>query len=172
MIGQLQLFWIMLKAALLSTSGTGNLPIVHQDLLSRGWATEHEFAESLAIGQLSPGPSGLWVISLGYLLNGWRGAGMTLVAIALPPLLGLRLVHGIYRRYGHHPATQGFVHGLSLAVIGIYVIILASIMKSAGWTSANLMITAGAVALGSTRRLPVPLILALAAIVGVVLHGF
>ena len=34
----LELFWIMLRAALLSTTSTGNLPIVHQDLLSRGWA--------------------------------------------------------------------------------------------------------------------------------------
>jgi chromate transporter len=169
MIGQLELFWVMFKAALLSTSGTGNLPIVHQDLLSRGWATEQQFAESLAIGQLSPGPTGLWVISLGYLLDGWRGAALTLIAIALPPLVVLLLVHGIYRRYGHHPATQGFVRGLGLAVIGIYVIILAGIMKNAGWTSSNAMIAAGAIALGSTRRLPGVLILLLAAIVGIAL---
>jgi chromate transporter len=169
MIHQLELFWIMLKAALLSTSGTGNLPIVHQDLLSRGWATERQFAESLAIGQLSPGPTGLWVISLGYLLDGWRGAALTLVAIALPPLVVLLLVHGIYRRYGHHPATQGFVRGLSLAVIGIFVIVLTGIMKSTGWTSSNVLIAAGAIALGSTRRVPGLLILIFAAIVGIVL---
>ena len=72
----LALFWIMFRAALLSTSGMGNLPIVHQDLLTRGWATDRQFAESLAIGQISPGPSGLWVISLGYLMDGWRGAAL------------------------------------------------------------------------------------------------
>ena len=171
MIRPFELFWIMLKAALLSTSGTGNLPIVHQDVISRGWTTERQFAESLAIGQLSPGPTGLWVISLGYLLDGWRGAALTLVAIALPPLVVLLLVHGIYRRYGHQPATQGFVRGLGLAVIGIYVIILSGIMKSAGWTPSNLMITAGAVALGATRRIPVPVVLAIAAVVGIALFN-
>ena len=170
MIGQLELFWVMLKGALLSTSGTGNLPIVHQDLLSRGLATEQQFAESLAIGQLSPGPTGLWVISLGYLLDGWRGAALTLIAIALPPLVVLLLVHGIYRRYGHHPGTQGFVRGLGLAVIGIYVMILAGIMKNAGWTSSNVVIAAGAIALGSTRRVPGVVILLFAAIVGIVLY--
>ena len=65
MIDWLLFFWLMFKAALVSTSGTGNLPIVHQDFLARGWATDRQFAESLAIGQISPGPSGLWVISLG-----------------------------------------------------------------------------------------------------------
>jgi chromate transporter len=165
----LTLFWIMFKAALLSTSGTGNLPIVHQDLLSRGWADDRQFAESLAIGQISPGPSGLWVISMGYLVDGLRGAALTLVAIALPPLLVLLLVHGFYRRWGHHPATQGFVRGLGLAVVGIFVIVLAGIMKSAGWTFTNMMIVLAAVLLGSTRRVPVLVLLMMAALAGIIL---
>ncbi len=165
----LTLFWIMFKAALLSTSGTGNLPIVHQDLLARGWATDRQFAESLAIGQISPGPSGLWVISLGYLVDGLRGATLTLLAIALPPLLVLVLVHGFYRHWGSHPATQGFVRGLGLAVAGIFLMVLAGIMNSAGWTSTNLIIVAGTIGLGATRRVPVLILLLLAALVGIAL---
>jgi chromate transporter len=157
----------MFKAALLSTTGTGNLPIVHQDLLSRGWATDRQFAESLAIGQISPGPTGLWVISLGYFVGGLRGAALTLVAISLPPLLVLVLVHGFYRRWGHRPATQGFVRGLGLAVIGVFVVVLAGILRTTGWNSTNLMICVGAIALGATHRVPVFVVLILAAIVGV-----
>jgi chromate transporter len=168
MIQPLTLFWIMFRAALLSTTGTGNFPIVHQDLLSRGWATDRQFAESLAIGQISPGPTGLWVLSLGYLVGGLRGAVLTLVAISLPPLLVLLLVHGLYRRWGHHPATQGFVRGLGLAVSGIFVVVMTNIMTTAGWTSTNLMIALGAVALGATRRVPVVVVLLLAAGVGIV----
>lgn len=166
MIQPLTLFWIMFKASLLSTTGTGNLPIVHQDLLARGWANDRQFAESLAIGQISPGPSGLWVISMGYLVDGLRGAVLTLIAISLPPLLVLLLVHGFYRRWGGHPATQGFVRGLGLAVVGIFAIVLTGIMSSVGWTSTNLLIMLGAIVLGATRRVPVLAILALAALVG------
>jgi len=169
MTDPLALFWIMFRAALLSTSGTGNLPILHQDLLARGWATERQFAEALAIGQISPGPTGLWVISLGYLVDGLRGAALTLLAIVLPPLLVLLLVHGIYARWGGHPATQGFVRGLGLAVAGVFVVVLARIMNSAGWTSTNLMIMLGAIVLAATRRVPVLLILVLAAVVGIAL---
>ena len=166
----LALFWIMFKAALLSTTGTGNLPIVHQDLLSRGWATDRQFGESLAIGQISPGPTGLWVISLGYLVGGVRGAALTLLAISLPPLLVLVLVHGFYRRWGGHPATQGFVRGLGLAVCGIFVIVLAGIMRSVGWNSTNLVIMLCAIGLAATRRVPVVLVLMLAAVAGIVLR--
>jgi chromate transporter len=165
----LEFFWIMLRAALFSTTGTGNLPIVHQDLLSRGWATDRQFAESLAIGQISPGPTGLWVISLGYFVGGLRGAALTLVAIALPPLLVLVLVHGLYRRWGHRPATQGFVRGLGLAVAGVFVIVLSGIMNTAGWNPTNLMIAVGAIVLGAMRRVPVLVVLVLAAIVGIAL---
>jgi chromate transporter len=169
MIQPLTLFWIMFKAALLSTTGTGNLPIVHQDLLARGWATDRQFAESLAIGQISPGPTGLWVISLGYLVDGMRGAALTLLAVALPPLLVLVLVHGFYRRWGSHPATQGFVRGLGLAVAGIFLTVLAGIMHNAGWSSAKLIIMLGAIGLGATRRVPVLLVLVLAALAGIAL---
>jgi chromate transporter len=169
MIQPFTLFWIMFKAALLSTTGTGNLPIVHQDLLSRGWATDRQFAESLAIGQISPGPNGLWVISLGYLVGGLRGAAITLFAVSLPPFLVLLLVHGLYRRWGGHPATQGFVRGLGLAVIGIFLMVLTGIMHSAGWTFIQLIIMLGAISLGATRRVPVWLVLVLAALAGIVL---
>ena len=166
MIDALLLFWLMFKAALFSTSGSGNLPILHQDLLARGWATDRNFAESLAIGQISPGPSGLWVISLGYLLDGLRGALLTLLAITLPPLVVLA-INGFYRRHGEHPALQGFVRGLSLAVSGIFFVVLAGIMKTAGWNVANVLIAAGAIGLGATRRVPVLLVLALAALAGI-----
>ena len=164
----LSLFWIMFKASLLSTTGTGNLPIVHQDLISRGWATDRQFAESLALGQISPGPTGLWVLSLGYLVGGLRGAVLTLVAISLPPLLVLLLVHGVYRRWGHHAAVQGFVRGLGLAVCGVFTIVLTGIMNNAGWNAVNIVIALGAIALGATRRVPVVVVLLMAGIVGIV----
>jgi len=156
----------MLKGALFSTSGTGNLPIVHQDLLTRGWATDRQFAESLAVGQISPGPSGLWVISMGYFVDGLRGAALTLLAIALPPLVVLLLVR-FYGRFGNHPATQGFVRGLGLAVAGIFMVVLGGILNTAGWTTTNLLIMLGTMAVAATRRVPVLLMLVLAALVGI-----
>jgi chromate transporter len=167
-IDSLLLFWAMFKASLLSTGG-GNIPILHEDLLARGWATDRQFAEALAIGQLSPGPTGLWVISLGYLLDGLCGALLSLVAITLPPLLVL-VVHTFYRRFGDHPAIQGFVRGLSLAVAGIFLVVLTGIMRVAGFGAINLFIALAALGLGATRRIPVVGVMALAAVAGMLLY--
>ena len=159
-------FGLLLKASLFSTGGLGNFPSLHTDLTARGWATEQEFGESLAVGQVSPGPNGLWVISLGYLTAGVPGALLALVAILLPPLLVLA-VDRLYRRIQHHPAVEGFVRGLGLAVIGIFAVVLLGLLHGVGLDSRTIAITLGSIGLGLTRRIPVPVILALAALIGV-----
>ena len=158
-------FWLFLKASLFSTGGLANLPSLHADLLACGWATEQQFAEALAIGQVAPGPSGLWVISLGYLTGGWRGAMLALIAINLPPLLVL-MVDQLYRRVKNHPAVEGFIRGLSLAVVGVFGMVLISLMQNFGVDTRSVLLATAAIGLGLTRRVPVFLIIVLAALVG------
>jgi len=166
-------FWLFLKASLFSTGGFGNLPSLHHDLLARGWATEAQFAESMMVGQISPGPNGLWVISLGYLTDGLRGTLCALLAVSLPPFFVL-IVERIYRAVEGHPAVEGFMRGLTLAISGIFVVILLNLLHSAGmvpplWNSVNarpLTIAIGALLLGATKRVPFPLIIILGAVVG------
>lgn len=165
----LYLFWLFLKSSLLSTSGLGNLPQLHADLTEGGWADERTFAEALAVGQVSPGPSGLWVISLGYLLDGPRGAALAALAIAIPPWAVL-LLDKLYQRIGGHPAMQGFVHGLSLSVIGIFLVVLGNLLIEGGLDPIVPLFLLGAAGLALTRRIPVIVILGLAALAGVVAY--
>ena len=163
-------FWLFLKASLFSTGGMGNLPSLHADLPAHGWATERQFGEALTIGNISPGPTGLWVISLGYLTGGLRGSLLALRAIPLPPLLSLGVAR-LYRRVQHHPAVEGFVQGLGLAVVGIFLVALWGIFQSAGITGRSLTLLAAALGLMLSRRVPVVGIVGLAALAGVVWHG-
>lgn len=166
----LTLFWLFLKASLLSTGGTGNLPILYNDLITRGWADERLFAEALAIGQVTPGPTGLWVISLGYLLQGTPGALLAAVALVIPPLLVL-LVVVIYHRYGDHPAMSGFMRGLGLAVVGIFLVVLVDILRGNGFDAGALLIAGVALLIAISERVPVIVIILLAAVAGIVLYG-
>ena len=159
-------FGLLLKACLFSTGGLGSFPSVHNDLTARGWATEEQFGEALAVGQVSPGPNGLWVVSLGYLTAGLPGAGLALIAILLPPFLVLA-VDRLYRSVQHHPAVEGFVRGLGLAVVGSFVVVLTHLLRGVGLNERNVAITLASFALGATRRVPVIVILGLAAGVGI-----
>lgn len=165
-MNELSLFLILIRASLLSTGGTGNVPILHEDLLHRGWATEAQFGEALAVGQIAPGPNGLWVISLGYLVNGLRGAILAFLAILLPPMLVL-VVERLYRRVKQHPAVEGFVVGLTLAVVGVFGLVMVRLLQGTGIDVVAVVVAVAAFALAWTSRIPILAIIAAGAAAGV-----
>ena len=167
MIDGLTFFWLVLRASLLSSGGMGNLPLLHQDLLSRGWAGDKDFATALAIGQVAPGPNGLWVVALGYLVYGLAGAALAAVAVVVPPLLVVP-VGRLHSRYADLAAVRGFVRGLTLALAGsVPVIFLRVAAGSFGIEWKGLLILVLTVALIASRRVPIIVALALGAGIGV-----
>ena len=169
MIDPLVYFLLFLKASLFSTGGFSNLPSLHQDLIGRGWAKESDFGQSIAIGQISPGPNGLWVVSMGYFTYGVLGAFLALIAIMLPPLLVLVLA-AQYNRIEHQVRVQGAMQGVSLAVIGIQLSVAWTILHQPGVDWKGLGIGVCAFALALSRRVNVLLILALAGLAGYLLY--
>lgn len=169
MIDPLHYFLLFLKASLFSTGGLSNLPSLRQDLLAEGWAEDSEFGRSVVIGQLSPGPNGLWVISLGYLTYGLAGAALALIAIVIPAFLVLAVAAG-YGRIARARRVGGAMRGVALAVVGITLSVVWTILHQPGVDRWGLVIAAVAFGLVATKRFRLPLILALAACAGLVLY--
>ncbi|HLI08475.1 MAG TPA: chromate transporter [Ktedonobacteraceae bacterium] len=169
MINPVIYFLLFLKASLFSSGGFSNLPSLHQDLIANGWATNAEFGQSIAIGQISPGPNGLWVISLGYFTYGYTGAFFALIAITIPALLVL-VVSAAYGRIEHHAWVQGAMQGVSLAVVGLLLTVVWTIMHQPGVDWKGLLIAAGAFALAASRKVNLLVILALAGVAGYFLY--
>ena len=169
MINPLIYFLLFLKASLFSTGGFSNLPSLHQDLIGNGWAKESDFGQSIAIGQISPGPNGLWVISLGYLTYGYLGAFLALIAITIPALLVLVVSAG-YTRIEHQARVQGAMQGVSLAVVGLLLTVVWTILRQPGVDWKGWLIGAAAFGLALSRRVNILVILGLAAVAGYVLY--
>jgi len=182
MINPLIYFLLFLKASLFSTGGFSNLPSLHQDLLANAWAKEADFGQSIAIGQISPGPNGLWVISLGYLTYGYLGAFLALIAITIPALMVLVISAG-YTRIEHRVWVRGAMHGVSLAVVGLLLTVVWTILRdwnmeylcrgstcAFGVDWAGLLIAAGAFGLALSRKVNILIILILAGLVGYLLY--
>ncbi len=165
-VSPLGLFWTVFKSSLLSSGGMGNAPIVHADLVVGGLATERQFSSALAIGQLSPGPTGLWVVALGYALGGWLGAFAAFLAVSLPPLLTLG-VAALYRHADEHPAVEGLVWGLGVTVAGVSSGTMLLLVRSEGLRAIPLGIALGALLLGLHGRAPVFLVILAGAAVGI-----
>ena len=162
-------FWLFLKASILSTGGLGNLPFLHRDLLALGWANESDFITAIAVGQVSPGPTGLWSISLGYLTFGWLGAGLALAALSLPPLLIVG-VAVIYDRMEKLPGVHNFSRGLAFGVIGLTLTVALGLARTAIIDWRSIIIAICALGLALSKRIPIILILGLAAVAGCLLY--
>ena len=164
----LEFFLTFLKASLFSADGLGNLPSLHQDLLANGIATDADFGRSIALGQLSPGPNGLWALALGYFTYGLLGVILALIAIIIPPFSVL-LLAALHRLIEHLTWVKGLMRGISLAVVGLFIIVIISLVSSVGFEWKTLIFTIGAFILSFSRRVNVLLILGLAALGGYLL---
>lgn len=125
------LFFVFLKDAALSLGGLGSLPLLRQDLVATGIVTDQQLVEALAIGRLSTGPSGLWIVSLGFLMAGPPGATIALLASSLPPLIILPAT-AVARRWLLSVAFAGLVRGVSLATAGLLAATGVSLLAPAG----------------------------------------
>ena len=163
-------FLIFLKASLFSTGGFGNLPSLHQDLIANGWAADSEFAQAIAVGQISPGPNGLWTVSLGYLTYGYLGAILAFIAICIPPIAVLAL-EAAHTRLEERASVQGLMRGIGLAVVGLTLVVAISLGSNPimDWKAWIIAIVAFGLAL--SRKVNILVILTLAGLAGYLCYG-
>src|ERR671939_1020291 len=91
---------------LLGTTGFGGpvalVGYMHRDLVAeRGWITEEDYNEGLALAQLAPGPLAAQLgIYLGFVHYGVLGATLAGVAFVLPSFLMVVALGWAYAAYG------------------------------------------------------------------------
>lgn len=158
----------LLKSVLFSTGGFGPLPSLHHDFLEQGWSGEKEFTEALTIGQVTPGPNGLWVVSLCYLTAGWIGVILSILALLLPPMFILLVEKG-HEKIAHFPATQGILDGVVLVIVILNLIVLLGIFQHNGGGYLTLIIAVVSAVIAIFRLLSVNYLLLIVAILGLVL---
>jgi len=109
---------------------------MHRDLVEdKGWLTDEEYKEGLALAQLAPGPLAAQLgIYIGFVHYGLIGATLTGLAFILPSFIMVVLLGMAYRLYGGLAWMQAVFYGVGAAVIGIigmsaYKLTIKSISK-------------------------------------------
>jgi chromate transporter len=97
---------------------------MHRDLVEkRGWLSEEEYKEGLALAQLAPGPLAAQLgIYIGFVHYGLIGATLTGLAFVLPSFVMVVLLGMAYQLYGGLPWMQAIFYGVGAAVIGIIAV--------------------------------------------------
>lgn len=135
------------------------------------WLADRPFLDAVAIGIISPGPVVITATFVGYLLNSFPGAAAATLGMFLPSVIFVVLGTPILRRYRTNPRVQGFIRGVTVAVVGVLVGTAFIVAKSAigDWPTA-LLLAACIAAVLFARKIPDQLLVAGGAIAGLVLY--
>jgi len=105
---------------------------MHRDLVEdRGWYSEQEFQQALAVGQTMPGPlaaqAAMW---LGYLHAGSAGALAVTLPFVVPPFLIVTAVAVLYATYQGLAWVHHIFLGVGPAVLAIIAIAAVKLARS------------------------------------------
>lgn len=118
------LFLVFLKVgAVVFGSGYVLLAFLRADLVAhRGWLTDAQLVDAVAVGQVTPGPVFTTATFIGYLLGGVRGALVATVGIFIPGFLLVAASGPLVPRIRKSKVAGAFLDGVnggSLALMGV-----------------------------------------------------
>jgi chromate transporter len=154
-------------------SGFAIIPFIHEGVVQHyHWLTERQFLDAIAMGMATPGPIVLAVTFMGYLIAGIKGAIVTALGILLPCYLLVILLAPHFNRIAHHEGVRAFVQGLTVAVAGGITGTSLLLGKNAIVDWMTLSIFLGTlISMYKLPRLKEPILLLIAAIVGIIIKG-
>jgi chromate transporter len=157
-VGLGALAWVSLRTGLLLFGGGLVLvPLLAPEVVGRGWLTEAQFLDGVALGQATPGPITMTATFVGFAVRGWVGAVVATVAIFLPSFVAVLAGSGPFlRRFRDRPAVTAFVEGVTAAALGAILAAVADLGRTglAGWVRVAIFAAALAAML---LRVPVAL---------------
>ena len=113
------LYLLLLKATLTSFSGLAGLPVLRDDLvLQHHMLTDRELNQAVAIGRVTPGPKGSYIMSVGYYAGGVPGGFAAWLALVTPAILIIPML-SLVGRYTKDPRVQRTLRAVVLASAGI-----------------------------------------------------
>ncbi len=113
------LYLLLLKATLSSFSGLASLPILRDDfVVKRHLLNDRQLNTALVIGRTTPGPKGLYIVSVGYYAGGFTGAVAAWLALVTPALLVIPMLNFASRK-ADHPRVKSVLRAVVLASAGI-----------------------------------------------------
>jgi chromate transporter len=169
-----RIFWYFAAAgAFVFGSGLAIVPFMHGGVVNDfGWLTERQFLDAVAVAMITPGPVVITVAFIGYLVAGPLGATLAALGVFLPCYLFVVIPATYFRRAVGDPRVKAFVDGVTAAATGAIAgaaVVLGRRaivdVPTAGIALATLLV------LTYMRRIPEPLVIVAAGVLGLALHG-
>jgi len=170
----LKIFLFFAKAGMfVFGSGLAVVPFLYGGVVQgHHWLNDHQFIDAVAVAMITPGPVVITVAFIGYLVAGVEGSTAAALGIFLPVYLVVIALAPSYKRWAKNSQLNSFVKGVTAAATGaiagaVFILARRSLMDM---PTALIGIVTLAV-LTFTKKIPEPIVILAAGVVGLLLHG-
>src|SRR5438105_11806977 len=164
-------FRVWLRVAALSFGGTAGLIEVMRRIIvdEKKWIGESRFLHALSYCMLLPGPEAQQLaIYIGWLMHRWPGAIAAGGLFVVPGIVSIMVLSWIYALYGQVPIVAALFFGLKAAVLAIVLFAVYRVGSRALKSGAMIAVAALAFVAIFFSRVPFPLIVLAAGVIGFV----
>jgi len=168
----LQILGFFAKAgAFVFGSGLAIVPFLYGGVVTEHhWLDDRQFVDAVAVAMITPGPVVITVGFIGYLVAGLPGATAAALGTFLPCYLFTIIPAPYFKKHGKRPAIVAFVNGATAAAVGTIAGSVVVLGRRAVIDVPTLLIALAAVGLlWKFKKLNEPIIVAVAAVLGLVL---
>jgi chromate transporter len=152
-------------------SGLAIVPFLYGGVVQEHhWLNDRQFLDAVAVAMITPGPVVITVAFIGYVVAGVMGATAAALGVFLPVYAVVVLLAPSYKKWAKNPQLNAFVRGVTAAATGAIagsVVVLAR-RSIYDWPTAAIAVITTAVLF--KWKVPEPLVIAVAAVAGLVLH--
>jgi chromate transporter len=148
----------------------GQIAVMHREIVERkGWLDERRFLHALNYCMLLPGPEAQQLATyIGWLMHGLRGGLVAGGLFILPGVIVLMALSIVYALFHDVTFVQALFYGVKPAVIAVVVTAVVRLARRALVSRMHVAIAIGAFVGIFFFELPFPLIIAAAALAGLV----
>ncbi len=151
-------------------SGLAIVPFLHGSVVQQyHWLSERQFLDAVAVAMITPGPVVITVGFIGYLVGSLPGAIAAAMGVFLPVWLVVVLLTPYYERFAKNPQVRAFVEGVTSAATGAIAGAVIVLGRRAITDIPTGAIAVATLALLIRFRVPEPLIVVGAGLLGLVL---
>ena len=117
----IKLFLAFFKVGLFTFGGGyAMIPMIENEISAHGWMTGQQFADIIAISEMTPGPIAVNSATfVGYKTAGILGGALATLGVVLPSFIIILIIYKAFYKFNEHPIVKGAFYGIRPAVIGL-----------------------------------------------------
>jgi len=154
-------------------SGLAIVPFLYGGVVQRfHWLTERQFIDAVAVSMITPGPVVITVAFIGYLVAGLPGATLAAIGVFLPVYLVVVFVAPHFHRVATNRQVKAFVDGVTAAATGAIAGAAVILGRRSLLDMPTILIALVTLTLLLVpKKIPEPVLIVAAGLVGLVLQG-